>query len=551
MVTMTNKTRFLTICLLTITCVSLLPAASLELTFPSERESTIEYGRDFYVIGQGEGLNAADVIIELYPVGGDIPVRGMESYYPHTVDYYSGFSGFNFFNGDDTTLPSVQMPDLVWDKTIPGSFADSYRKMTVTDEVFAAVISGGVYESENSNRNNWGQGFWTPLERENYMILVTINHTDGRTETLSREITIGTNPVKVLSRFSPSNHLSAVQAEADAMGQRMYLDPYVGYWNASGILYGHQGNPIFVELLDKWQYNDGLEYTTGDVNFYIYNVNAYCATNAVEIGILQKTHRLNDHLTCHYYDIGEPEVILADGSSKMGAFEAFSSGDTMQYTRAQIGESEGENMYSTYLPIGQDVDFDVYDGVAAEPGKTISFFGVVTPIQNDDGDITVTDPSKSRYAFSMANPISSVRYEVSNDEKKVAEFEKPIGLKRNFTSDWKNQLSIYEFRHDITWDTSWGEGTLDIRAVALDAKGNEVAGSTETVKIIGPQKAISIESSPVTAPAPQPPAPSATTSQPPVFPSQGGSNMALVVVLIIVGMLILAACIVYFRKKRK
>lgn len=451
-----------------------------KITFPSDAETTIAPERNFYVIGQGNNLKSKTITVRIMNRDGDT-LRKLR-YNPDSpttanpavclpavdADYGKDYYGNDYNN--------LCFPDIMWD----GSNAtNSTAKIAVTENNFAALILGG---GDNGGLSSQG----ADLTAGEYTIVVVIESADGTEEILTKSIQMQNTELRVLSRFSPSAHFDNVKAEASVTGARMYLDPFPGYWSPSsnGIYYNGQviSGDAFMEILPRWRYADASEYMGGMVDFYIYNINATCATQAVEVAQLQIDNRVDSAVTCYCYDTGEPEL-LVNGKKVTSTLQPFDENSKIEFTRAESGSDVGdENMVAVWRNNTNSLDYKVEDGVVGTSGGELALYGTVAPIQNEPSQII----DNGKNAYTISNMIATVDYTITGKGSKESVFEgtKDVTLGRDFYETGKNQQSIYEFKHTFTLDGSnFGRGIYNVKAVAEDSFGEVVTGGSDTFTI--------------------------------------------------------------------
>ncbi|MEG2322863.1 MAG: hypothetical protein RSA73_02005 [Anaerovoracaceae bacterium] len=453
-------------------------AMEASIITPSDQEGTISPGRNFYIIGQGEKLNEKNIKVELIEKSGSRIVRTLtyDNKSPGQSDLGNTLPAGNFHTdiaAFGSNYNNLCMPDLICN---PLDKTDSSVKITATEENFAALILGG---KDNGGLKAQGDN----LAPGEYTIKVTITLDAGAHTVLVKDITLGNTADKIVSRFSPDNHKANVDKAAKDNGYRIYNDPFPGYWSPSLIPIKYQGKPLtsdaFLEIWDRWKTADAQEYATGNVHFYIYNVKASSATQAVEMAEIQRSNRVDTDLNCYGYDIGEPEL-LVNGTKKTGEFVAYDKGDKLVIARSEVAKDLGDdNKTAVWKNFDGDVDYNMVDGVKADPGQEIAFYGVTPPIQNTPDQIT----DDGHKAYTMANLISKIKYTFKQDGKTVSTEERNVTLSRDFLETWTGQQSIYEYKHVFSLTGDLGKGEYNVTAQAIDTLGNPVSGGKEVFRL--------------------------------------------------------------------
>lgn len=492
---------------------------TVEILYPSEGESTIAAGRDFYVIGKVDGLPEGDatLAVELYAAEETTPVRCVYTdKRNNTQGMYYQYDQLNQYLDDVSQLQYSYMPDLVYDPADPDSFADAWRKCYLGDSYFTALICGGVYDQDINLMDEEGTPY-TPLAEGNYTIRVSIQR-GNQICTQEKDIVLGVNENKLCARFSPSAQYNAVSAFAEENGLRMYNDPFAGYWSSADYIPDIAELELFCEILPKWHAGEYQEYSQGTTHVVLYNIEATSATQSVEIGTLNESGALAN-AKCYYYALGEP-VLNLNGEQQASEILEMESGDTLQLVRVDAAAAgQADNTFDTTTSCDV-LDSALGDGAAVlgQEGN-IAVTGVVTPIQNDAADIVRNEDG----SFTLNNSIAMVHYILKDASGKALEtIESPVGLVRKFESG-KDRTSLYEFSHVFDLSAYAEADNMSLEVYALDAKGNVVVGSEETLVLtqLGSKQ-----------PAPAQPVP------------------VLWPLLVLVGCLGVVLCMTYFKNKK-
>ncbi|MDD2648328.1 MAG: hypothetical protein PHU22_05930, partial [Eubacteriales bacterium] len=341
---------------------------------------------------------------------------------------------------------------------------------------------GGKYGGHIEKQNEDGTPFEELTEGE-YSITASVKDASGNTVKESWKITLGTVGHKVLSRFSPAEHLYNVQGDAESNGWRVYIDAFAGYWSPSSLFLGQQDNSYFSEIKPEWQYADGLEYSTGTIHMYLYNISSTSTSETVENGILQATGAYRDQRVLMYrYDYGEPVLtyIEEDGSTRtmQGGFEPVGNPEKLVFYRAEITDSSCEdNITSLYEPEMKDVDLSLTDGINVNVGQWVTLVGLTPPFQNEEKDIVTLDDNSHK----AMNRAATVAYVFTLDGNAVLTATRSIGLTRALAPDW-NSTSIYEFSHsfEVTADML---GKLVVSVQVYDTYGQPVEGAESVFRM--------------------------------------------------------------------
>jgi hypothetical protein len=341
-------------------------ATKITVIEPSPNQRLIEAGRDFYVIGtiDREGVSAAampvDICVEVVKKGASSTARAVQSH----VDSSSGITPerdimFNYkykapwCKVTRESLIKSPMPDLIYKSGSPDTFYDPAIKASVTEDRFAVLVQGGCTKKfETSYDQNYKEDL-------SGVYSVTVSARSGGRVLDSKTFTMDFGIVsdKLLSRFSPNDHMKAVTKFSADGNFRVYKDLFAGYWPTDSGIY---------EIPPRWRMNDSQEYNDGRVHTVIYNISeGSCATQDVEIAYLSHIGRLgSDAMHFYYYDIGEPVIKYRDSGGdtleKQGRIVEFARGTKLAFTRAEFGQQQN-------LP--RVMDLNVYDSVTADKAK--------------------------------------------------------------------------------------------------------------------------------------------------------------------------------------
>jgi len=444
-------------------------ATKITVIEPSPNQRLIEAGRDFYVIGRidREGLSAAempvDIRVEVVRKGSSTIARTVQSH----VDSSSGTTPerdimFNYkykapwCKVTRESLIKSPMPDLIYKSGRPDTFYDPSIKASVTEDRFAVLVQGGCTKKfETSYDQNYKEdlsGVYSAI----------VSATSGGRVLASETFTMdfGIVPDKLLSRFSPNDHMKAVTKFSADGNFRVYKDLFAGYWPTDSGIY---------EIPPRWRMNDSQEYNDGRVHTVIYNISeGSCATQDVEIAYLSHIGRLgSDAMHFYYYDIGEPVIKYRDSGGdtleKQGRIVEFERGAKLAFTRAEFGPGNDSPRV---------MDLNVYDSVTADRDKTLTLCGAVTPIQTSDSDVACNPDA----TYTTKNKISSIHYEFRDGIAGVMmTADRPVGIIRNING--RKLPSVYEFSHDFSLPASLAGHILTVHAAGYDSHGAKVKDS--------------------------------------------------------------------------
>ncbi|MDO5574264.1 MAG: hypothetical protein Q4G60_09860 [bacterium] len=468
-----------TICMTMMAATVFAKDVGIKITAPSDKETNIVTGRSFYVLGTfdaGAELQDGDEVrVELKDASGTV-VRTVSTTIMNNTNAYIDYPGLSYYGDDINELLDAGMPELLWDGKDEKSFHNGDIKLYYNDHEFAALLSGG--EGEISEQTAFVDASGNPYELLKdgaYTISVTVtDNTDAKkddsdvTGTAEKQITIGADADKILSRFSPAAHRDRLTAFAEQNNYKVYTDLFPGYWSKGD---------IFCEILPEWRAADASEYLQGKVHFVIYNVKESSATYSVEVATMQTIKAIEDpdRIQCYYYEYGEP--VLPDAAKTGSEIVPFDAGDKLQLYRAETFITDTEdNVYIQDDPQATAYDLNVSDGIDANVGETIAVYGVATPIQIDAADIVDNGDN----SYKLNNKISTLQYHITGDGIDET-LKKEVNLNRK-SGDWDN-YSTLEFKHDIPITEDMLGKSLTVEIVGVDAHGTQVEGTAEQFTI--------------------------------------------------------------------
>lgn len=453
-------------------CAVILPSAALaeyEIVCPSPNERLIAPGRDFYVFATVPE-DSALAEVRLINENGEVVRRVTGTDKP---TFTSDIEGLNAFNADKAD--GFYMPDLIIDPSSPDSLYDGSIKCYIKNGMLFAVVAGGYYRMNGHKIMDENGVPYEQLAEGKYVIEVEAGETR-----LEAELAMGVTESKVMARFSPSGHLSSVTQTAADGDDRTYLDALPGYWSPSGFAPGQESNPYFAELLDRWQLADAMEYYNGEVQFYIYNLSATCATVAVELAEIQLDNAVDTRIRAYHYDIGEPLLGYADAATDaylMGRLIPFDADKRLVFTRAEITDAAEENYHIVYTGDPRPIDVDVYDGVTVPAGKALTLFGVARPIQNAQADLSrLTDT-----AWEIGNRITHIDYGFTCGDDSWEE-RREVGMRRVLAEGWE-AYSLYECANVFVFPKEYAGKTISVSVKGYDAHDAYVEGADATFSV--------------------------------------------------------------------
>lgn len=450
-------------------CLPALAQETVEILYPSKLESNIVDGRDFYVIATVP-KDARTGEVRLIDAEGRT-VRAISG--TDAPQFFLEYEALNAFNTDQA---EYFMPDLVYRPEEPDSLWDGSIKCYLKNGFLFAIVPGGYYRMDGRDIVDENGAPYAPLKAGEYTLEV-----EAGGAAATEGMTLGPIPAKAMARFSPSGHLKSVSSAAVDIGMRTYFDPLPGYWSPASIIPGQEKNPYFAEIKERWQLADSMEYETGTVHFFVYNLSPTCATIAVELGRLQNDRAVDTpRLQAYHYDIGEPLLGYADSITNaylLGQFTLFEPGDYLALTRAETTDMAQDNVYIAYEGEPRPVDVDVSDGLTVPVGKAMTLFGVVRPIQNAPEDLKQLTES----SWEIGNRISEIEYAFVCGDEAWTE-RKPVGLDRMLAADWKG-YSLYEFAHSFVFADALAGKTVVVTAKGYDVHGAAAEGAEETFQI--------------------------------------------------------------------
>jgi hypothetical protein len=475
--------------LFTVACSSDNSPKTFTIKYPSADERYFSEKGDFYVIGlfPQDVQTPGNIRVELFrgETASGTPVRTLES----RVDDITGVTPDNAVETGYTEGRVVgnmtKAPDII---NTPGGFRYPGNKVLVTKEFYGAIILGGSTKDFDTDYTDAQGNQLTDLTEGVYTVKVT--GLSGQVASHTETIQVYFKPVrKVFGGFQPENHRNKFFAFTTTNGYGKLYDPLPGYfspisWSDSYMIQKRARLRNSYEVVNTVS---GVTYGTPDnaqIGFILYNLKDQGATTCLEIGQAIATHVIDSPNTYfYYYNIGEPDLtyVAKDSQRKTidGTITRFNYGDRLVLTRAAIkarGTGDGDNKFSLVDETPTDLDLDFSDGVQLSTSEEFAIFGVVTPIQA----AATPDPNNFMY-YIIDNRIAQIHYRITNSQETIiADTTRDVTLQRKYSNSvpvyW--YPSIYEFEHEFNLNVSPGSYTVNM--IALDRRGVEVSGTTET-----------------------------------------------------------------------
>ena len=469
------------------------------IKYPSADERYFSEKGDFYVMGLfPQDVQApGNIRVELFrgTTASGTPVRTLES----RVDDITGVTPDNAVETGYTEGRVVgnmtKAPDII---NTPGGFRYPGNKVLVTKEFYGAIILGGSTKDFDTDYTDAQGNQLTDLTEGVYTVKVT--GLSGQVASHTETIQVYFKPVrKVFGGFQPENHRNKFFAFTTTNGYGKLYDPLPGYfspisWSDSYMIQKRARLRNSYEVVNTVS---GVTYGTPDnaqIGFILYNLKDQGATTCLEIGkaIAEKVMDKKDTYF-YYYNIGEPEITYVTMNSEEktidGAITKFEDGDKLVLTRASIkaldlvdcdnnndNDNDCDNKYSLVDKTPTTLDLNFSDGVQLKTSEEFAVFGVVTPINAG----ATLDPNNFMY-YIVDNRIAQVHYRITNSQGTiVTDTTRNVTLEREYykavPAVWFP--SIYEFEHEFNLNVSPGSYTVNM--IALDRRGVEVSGTTET-----------------------------------------------------------------------
>ena len=406
---------------------------------------------------------------------------------PTQIDTSDVSSSFNTkWSNNITALQNNPSPDLVADKTTAANKAVINR-----DGHYAALILGGLASGSGITNTSY---LSTP---GTYTITANVLDSENHILANATKDFLIANSNMLCARFSPTEedgypHLENAIAFGQANNLKVMIDPFPGYWSQKTTAFS---DSVFYENLKMWRTNDLAEYLVApETSVIIYNINATCATQGVEIGGLIKNNYLQDATTGHKvyfyrYDLGDISVTYtrSDGSevTAPGSIVNFdgthrsANYNQVAYARAErrsLNQTTDENIINM-ADTNKTIDNNVANGIYLRPNQTLSLIGAVTPIPTND--VTYNETQEF---YTVNNRITNLVYNVTDPSSTLNTQTRAVNLTRAYTPTW-NSASIYEFKHDFAAATFTENGVYSFSVSGTDNTG-AVANTANTFNVI-------------------------------------------------------------------
>lgn len=285
----------------------------LEIVYPTADHATVLPGQDFYVIGQFHGMQVpedARLTVILETMGGT-PIRTVETMCrDNTAGIMADYPGLLTVHTPEE-IRHAGMPDLVCDPHVPESIWYTWNKAYYTNTHFSALIYGGTYDSKRIHPMDQFGVPLRPIEAGEYRLSVELR-IPGETirSSMTLRVQEGTKEI-VLSRYTSKEHSAVLDRFVKENGFERYTDPHPGMWNSASFGCGWD-QACLIEIPDRWQYSDAMEYQSGVVHCFDYHLSRTCVGYRTEIGaILAKDASCIDDLDrmrIYYYRNGRPQI---------------------------------------------------------------------------------------------------------------------------------------------------------------------------------------------------------------------------------------------------
>lgn len=456
----------------------------LHILYPSDLQSVIEQGRDFYVIAEFVGNidipTDAYTEIKITSLTDDTVYRTVYCEKKNDTDNLNlDYPGLRVWGMEKEEFREAGMPDLVYDKNDESTFANTWIKCFYNDTRVTATVYGGLYQKDVNLKDQYGQPL-TELPEGEYMVNVTVSSSDHKEKIAYAEekIEIGRYPDKIISPFLPMTHFDRIHKYANEMKYEIFLDPFPGYWDFDFIhpSWNPPGINYSGTIAGKWRYMDATEYNTGNVHYYIYDVGAHSTSYICEIGEIESKDGNLDRVSCYYYDIGEPVI----GQNRGNYVKMNLNVSPVAFTRIDYLTNDttlGDNIVD--MESFQDVTIhrlSVSNSVVCSAGQVLGLYGVCAPVMSTE-PLVMNDYS----TFDLNNRIEKIVYKLEPiTGGEVTTLEKTVSLERkNYTETLEAPVGLFEFKHDITIPEEWQGKSIKITYSAYDSLKNTVVENAE------------------------------------------------------------------------
>lgn len=454
-------------------------AESVAIISPGDEETQIAPGRDFYVIGEierGESAEKAPLMVEveLLDADGNV-VRSVKSgALPGGVtpgelvmtDYEQGHSENDTGNAN---LRRFSPPDIIFNAYSRESVMQTYSKIVVTEDYFAAIIFGGATAQFDLNFTDEHEEPLAALEEGEYDLIVRLlDENSNEVAAVRKTLRFGTDAPRLVFNASEAAE-EDISEFAEKKGASV-INSVVGYWNPSAFTNAPEDFRYIVN--QRYSMNMGAEY--GAINEIYLLLHALDTTKRdvnLPIGgaVLSEN---KPEFKYFFYDIGEPEVRFSLAGNILAKKGALTEGEGRFVEILRVESEKNGSLYP---------DFDTSDGVILKAGEKSVFYGVYSPI-----DLYAKDIGNSSYRIGeKVNRVKITLNDVFGETVFETECE-PYIVRTG--SDKEEFNSRFEFSFEITPDDDMALGSFELSAVLLDANGAALAESEKilcTVKAEG------------------------------------------------------------------
>lgn len=328
----------------------------LEIVYPTADHATVLPGQDFYVIGRFHAVQVpkdARLAVILKTMEGE-PIRTVEATCRDNAEgIMVDYPGLVTKHAQEE-LQRSGMPDLVYDPLVPDSIWDTWNKAYYTEAYFSALVYGGTYDRKRVHTVDQFGMQLHPIAAGEYVLSVEL-HTSKEIirSSMTLRVQEGTKEI-ILSRYTSKEHSAVLERFAEENGFELYTDPHPGIWNSASFCCGWD-HACIIEIPERWQYSDAMEYQSGVVHCFDYHLAQTCVGYRTEIGaMLAKDASCVDDLDrfrIYYYRCGRPKTEASFPVSQQ--FGMFQPNEYLAITEAfsHIGDPCHIQMQAVLKPI--------------------------------------------------------------------------------------------------------------------------------------------------------------------------------------------------------